>query len=230
MRKENIKIIFEDNHILVVLKPENIVVQKDETCDEDLLTILKEYIKEKYNKPGNVFLGLLHRLDRPVSGVMVFAKTSKCASRISEQIRSRKMKKKYYAILRGRLKFEEKSLIHFIKKDENKNKVEIDEYKFEEAAEAKLSYKVKAVVDSEFGVLSLVEVDLETGRPHQIRAQFSYIGNPILGDQKYSNLTEPKIPLALFAYYLSFEHPVTKEALEFSDLPENKFPWNLFEI
>ena len=214
-----INIIYEDNHLLVVEKPINIPVQEDESKDLDLLTMLKNYIKKRDNKPGNVYLGLVHRLDRPVGGVMVFAKTSKCASRLSEQVRNRTMKKEYYAVCMGKLDdsgtFKDK-----LKKEEKNNIVKVDE----RGKEAILDYELIDFKDN----MSLVKINLKTGRSHQIRVQFSTREHALYGDQKYNKNAKVGEQIALFEYSLTLMHPITKEELTFTlDLP-NKYPWNGF--
>jgi len=218
--KNKINILYEDNHLLVVEKPINIPSQEDNTKDKDLLNILKEYIKEKYNKPGNVYLGLVHRLDRPVGGIMVFAKTSKCASRLSEQIRTNKFNKIYYLVCQNNLK-EKDTLKDYLLKDNSKNIVKVDN----RGKLAILNYEKIEFKDN----LSLVKVKLETGRPHQIRVQFSNNGNPLYGDQKYNKNSKIGEQIALFAKVLEFYHPITKELMHFElELP-NRYPYNLFE-
>lgn len=218
-----IKIIYEDNHLLVVEKPINIPVCEDESKDLDLLTMLKEYIKEKYNKPGNVYLGLVHRLDRPVGGVMVFAKTSKAASRLSDQIRKDELKKKYYAVLCGKAK-EHDTLIDNLLKDEKTNTVKVDS----KGKRAELDYELVSY-NKELD-LSLVDISLKTGRSHQIRVQFSSRNLPLFGDQKYNKKAVVGNQIALFSYQLSFIHPTTKEQLTFkSDLP-NRYPFTEFKM
>ena len=177
------EVIFEDNHIIVVKKQPNIPSQSDKTEDMDMLTIVKEYIKEKYKKPGNVYLGLVHRLDRPVGGVMIFAKTSKAASRLSEQVREKTFKKKYLAVVDG--KFEEKNgtLEDYLYKDERNNISKVVNKDKKNAKFAKLDYEVLAY--NEVKNLSLVKVNLHTGRHHQIRVQLAHAGHSIFGDQKY---------------------------------------------
>lgn len=213
-------VLYEDNHIIVVEKKVNVPVQEDESKDLDLLTIIKEYLKEKYHKPGNVYLGLIHRLDRPVGGVMVFAKTSKAASRLSEQMRVKDIKKKYYAVVEGKVK-DEDVLIDKLYKNSNNNMVSVDD----RGKEAILSYKrIKIVNDC-----SLVDIELKTGRKHQIRVQFSSRNTPLWGDQRYNKDSKVGQQIALFSYYLSFNHPTTKEYMEFKlDLP-NREPFNLFK-
>ena len=200
-----LNILYEDNHIIVVFKPAGILSQADKTGDDDMLTLIKKYIKEKYNKPGNVYLGLVHRLDRQVSGIMVFAKTSKAASRLSKEIRNNKMHKKYRAIIHGYLDKKEGTLINRIEKLDNK-KVLIDTPSGKEAI---LNYKVI----KEKNNLSLVDIDLVTGRYHQIRIQFASINHSLLGDYLYNKMDTNN--LALVSYSLSFIHPTTKEKMNF---------------
>ena len=218
--KYNINVIYEDNHLLVVDKPINIPTQEDNSKDKDLLSILKEYLKEKYNKPGNVYLGLVHRLDRPVGGIMVFAKTSKCASRLSEQIRLNQFNKIYNAVVINKIN-EEGKLTDYLLKDTKKNIVKVDK----NGKLSILNYKRLKTVDN----LNLIEIKLETGRSHQIRVQMSHNGNPLFGDQKYNKSAKVGEQLALFAKRLEFYHPVTHELLTFElDLP-NRYPFNIFK-
>lgn len=212
-------ILYEDNHIIVVEKKINIPVQEDDSKDLDLLSIIKKYLKDKYNKPGNVYLGLIHRLDRPVGGVMVFAKTSKAASRLSEQVRTHKMSKKYYAVVEGKLDTEA-TLKDRLLKDRKNNIVKVDQ----NGKDAKLSYKVISRRNN----LNLVDIDLKTGRSHQIRVQFSSRNNPLYGDQKYNKKALVGEQIALFAYNLSFYHPITKELMTFKLQLPNRYPFNLF--
>ena len=218
--KNKINIIYEDNHVLVVEKPINIGVQEDSSNDEDLLNILKKYLKEKYNKPGNVYLGLVHRLDRPASGIMVFAKTSKAASRLSSQVRDNKFNKIYNAVVMNKIN-DSGHLEDYLIKDTKKNIVKVSK----EGKLAILDYKRLDYKNN----MSLVEIKLKTGRSHQIRVQFSHNGNPLYGDQKYNKNAKVGQQLALFAKKLEFYHPVTKELLSFElDLPDRK-PFNLFK-
>ncbi len=215
-----INIIYEDNHLLVVEKPINIPTQEDNTKDKDLLTILKEYIKEKYNKPGNVYLGLVHRLDRPVGGIMVFARTSKAASRLSEQVRNKTFKKTYNAVVIGNINKEGK-LKDYLLKDEKKNIVKVDK----NGKEAILNFKKLNFKDN----TSLVEINLETGRSHQIRVQMSHYGYPLFGDQKYNKTSKVGEQIALFSKKIEFIHPTTNEKLVFElDLP-NRYPFTIFK-
>ncbi len=211
MKANDLEILYEDNHIIVVIKPYNIPSQADSSHDLDMLSLIKKYIKEKYKKPGNVYLGLVHRLDRPVGGIMVFAKTSKAASRLSKDVRENKLHKKYYAVIHGVLDKKQGTLINYIKKNKDFN-AEITTK--EEGKYAELSYKVL----EEKNNLSLVDVDLKTGRHHQIRIQFKHIDHPLYGDQRYG--FQDKKQIALYAYELSFIHPVKKEKMVFTALPK----------
>lgn len=217
--KKMINILYEDNHLLVVEKKPNIPVQADDSKDEDLLTLLKQYLKEKYDKPGNVYLGLVHRLDRPVGGVMVFAKTSKAASRLSEQVRTHKFEKIYYAVLEGKIEPKSAILRDRLLKDTKTNITKVDK----NGKEAELSYDLVAHKDN----LSLVKINLKTGRSHQIRVQFSHHGYPLYGDQKYNKNTK-KDQIALYATELSFYHPTTNQKLIFSIQLPNRYPFNCF--
>ena len=214
-----INIIYEDNHLLVVEKPINIPVQEDSSKDLDFLTILKDFIKKRDNKPGNVYLGLIHRLDRPVGGIMVFAKTSKCASRLSEQVRNRTFKKTYFAIVEGKVE-SKATLVDKLLKDTKNNIVKIDK----NGKEAILDYELIEYKDD----LSLVKINLKTGRSHQIRVQFSSRGHALYGDQKYNTNSKVGEQIALFSNSITFNHPITKQKLTFKiDLPNRK-PWNNF--
>jgi 23S rRNA pseudouridine1911/1915/1917 synthase len=220
-----IPILYEDNHLLVVVKPVNIPSQEDESRDADMLTLLKEDIKQRYNKPGNVFLGLVHRLDRPVGGAMVFAKTSKAASRLSDQIRTRRFEKRYLAVIHGKPKTTMGTLRHYLIKDPSNNLVRTGMKHEDGAKEAILDYEV--IGNSE--AHSLISIHLQTGRPHQIRVQLSTIGCPLYGDQKYgTNLNKPGQQLALWSASLGIEHPITKEYLHFRSQPPRSYPWNLW--
>ncbi len=215
-----INIIYEDNHLLVVEKPINIPTQEDNTKDKDLLTILKEYIKEKYNKPGNAYLALVHRLDRPVGGIMVFARTSKAASRLSEQVRNKTFKKTYNAVVIGNINKEGK-LKDYLLKDEKKNIVKVDK----NGKEAILNFKKLDYKNN----MSLVEINLETGRSHQIRVQMSHYGYPLFGDQKYNKTSKIGEQIALFAKRIEFIHPTTNKLLTFElDLP-HRYPFTIFK-
>lgn len=219
---QNLKVLYEDNHIIVVRKDPNIPSQADKTEDLDMLTIIKKYLKEKYNKPGNVYLGLVHRLDRPVGGVMVFAKTSKAASRLSNQVREKTFKKKYLAVVDGKFDRENGILEDYLYKDERNNISKVVKPEKKNAKLAKLDYKVLAY--NEVKDLSLVKVNLHTGRHHQIRVQLSNAGHSIFGDQKYGTRGKGK-QIALWAYELTIQHPVSKEEMTFKCLPESKGTW-----
>ena len=219
---QDLKILYEDNHIIVVVKNPGIPVQADKTGDMDMLTIIKEYIKEKYKKPGNVYLGLVHRLDRMVGGVMVFAKTSKAASRISEYIRQKNVKKKYFAIVNGYLPISDNNikLNDYLVKNERLNMSRVVEKGYKDSKEAILEYKVLKNFEYNGKKYSLVDIDLHTGRHHQIRVQFANIGHPLYGDIKYGQkINKVGQNLALFSYYLSFFHPTKDEYLEFKFMP-----------
>lgn len=223
---EDLVILHEDNHIIVVLKPQNIPSCQDESKDEDMLSMVKDYIKTTYNKPGNVYVGLVHRLDRPTGGVMVFAKSSKAASRLSEQMKDGDFEKRYYAVLVGEPKEEKATLTHYMKKNAVNNMVYVCPPSVDGAKFAELDYQV---VDKKEG-LSLVDVRLHTGRSHQIRVQMNAIGTPIYGDMRYGGEKAKKGYLALWAYYLSFTHPVSKERLVFRvQPPKENNPWNNFD-
>ena len=217
-------IIFEDNHLLVAVKPQNVPVQLDNSQDKDFLTMLKDYLVKTYNKQGNAYLGLVHRLDRPTGGIMVFAKTSKCAERLSKQIKDRTMEKTYFAVLDGVVKLKNNRLVNYLKKDEKTNMVRICP-RFEEGAkEAILNYQVIDVKDNK----TLVKIDLETGRSHQIRVQFANLGCPVCNDQKYGTGTS-KGNLALWATQIKFDHPISKNKHCFMvPPPYDAYPWNLF--
>ena len=219
---EKLKIIYEDNHIIVVEKKPNIPSQSDKTGDIDMLTLVKQYIKEKYNKPGNVYVGLVHRLDRPVGGLMVFAKTSKAASRLSNQVREKTIKKQYLAVVDGKFKENKGMLENYLYKDERNNVSKVVDKNKKGAKLAKLDYEVLGYKPDKN--LSLVKIDLHTGRHHQIRVQLSNFGHSIFGDQKYGTRGKGK-QIALWAYNLQIEHPISKEKMNFKLLPENKGTW-----
>ena len=218
-----LNIIYEDNHILVVEKIPNIPSQQDNTNDIDMLTLVKKYIKEKYQKPGNVYVGLVHRLDRPVGGIMVFAKTSKAASRLSDQIRKNELQKTYMTVVEWTIKPKQGTWKDYLIKDEKTN-ITTTTTK-EKGKEAILDYQVVDEVNN----LSLLKINLKTGRSHQIRVQTSSRGLPILGDAKYGTNKE-KMNIALFAYELSFIHPTKKEKMAFKLPLPKKYPYNLFNI
>lgn len=218
-------ILYEDNHIIVVVKPQNMLTQGDETGDTNILDEIKKYLVEKYNKPGDAYLGLVHRLDRPTGGIMVFAKTSKAASRLSAAIRNDEFKKHYFAIVHGKDIKAQDTLTHYLKKDVKNNVVRISPFMDNGSKECKLKYTTINIK----GDFALVDVELYTGRSHQIRVQMSAIKHPLVGDKKYG--VEDKSPrLGLFAYSLSFPHPITKQILKFHVAPPfDTSPWDMFD-
>jgi 23S rRNA pseudouridine1911/1915/1917 synthase len=225
---EKLDVLYEDNHIIVVIKPQNVPTQGDSSKDISLLDMVKDYIKTKENKPGEAFVGLVHRLDRPTGGVMVFAKTSKAASRLAEQLKDGSFEKKYLAVAVGTPRERSGRLENWLLKDEENNKVKIVPSADEGAKKAVLDYKV---LESQSKV-SLIEVHLITGRSHQARVQLAGIGTPIFGDVKYGGDTLAKgHNLALWAYSLRFYHPTTKTPFVFVVCPpQEKTPWNCFNL
>jgi len=220
-----VKVIYEDNHLLVVEKPVNILSQSDQTNDKDMVNLLKKYLKDKYNKPGNVFVGLVHRLDRAVGGVMVFVKTSKAASRLSEQVRNKTFKKTYRAIVHGCFNKENDIYKDFLYKNKKTNMVSVVNKDHKEAKNAELSFEL---LSSKYN-LSFVEIDLKTGRSHQIRVQFASRKHPLFGDQRYGQeVNKVGQQLALWSQKIEIVHPTTKEKMEFESLEPNEYPWNLF--
>ena len=214
-----IKVLYEDNHLIAVLKPINVPTQKDSSNDIDMVSLVKDYLKKKYNKPGNVYLGLLHRLDRPVSGVLLFAKTSKAAERMTKEIKNHNVRKTYYAVVEGKVD-KKGTFIDKLLKDEKTNFVRVSD----KGKEAKLEYELICYKNN----YSLVKINLITGRSHQIRVQFSSRNLPLWGDQKYNKNAKVGEQIALFASSLSLIHPITKEVMTFkADLPKT-YPWNIF--
>lgn len=218
----DLKIIYEDNHIIVVEKKPNIPSQEDKTGDIDMITLVKNYIKEKYSKPGNVYLGLVHRLDRPVGGIMIFARTSKSASRLSNQVREKTFRKKYLAVVDGKIENKTGTLEDYLYKDERNNISKVVNKDKKNAKLAKLDYEVLKY--DEVKDLSLIKINLHTGRHHQIRVQLSNFNHSIFGDQKYGTRGKGK-QIALWSYELTIEHPITKEKMTFKDLPEPIGTW-----
>lgn len=223
---KNLNVIYEDNHIIVVEKPVNIPSQGDKTGDADMLTLVKQYIKEKYNKPGEVYLGLIHRLDRPVGGVMVFARTSKAAARLSEQVREKQFKKKYLVIADGKFEEQKGTLQNYLLKNERLNTSKVVEEGTKNSKLAILDYEV--LVYNEEIDLSLVKINLHTGRHHQIRVQLANAGHSICGDQKYGTRGRGK-QICLWAYELTILHPITKEEMIFKVLPQKIGSWKMLE-
>ena len=226
---KDLNVVYEDNHVIVVVKPQNIPSCPDETGDIDMQTIIKEYLIDKYQKPGDAFVGLVHRLDRPTGGVMVFAKTSKAASRLSEGIKNGEFEKKYLAVVVGTPR--EKSIVgltNYLLKNAAKNIVYNVPMATEGAKKAVLDYTTIASTDT----VSLLSIKLHTGRAHQIRVQMSVLGNPLFGDQKYGQGKSPVgYNLALWATELKFVHPTTKENLVFRVYPPtDEVPWKYFDV
>ncbi|MBQ3487794.1 MAG: RluA family pseudouridine synthase [Clostridia bacterium] len=216
----DIQVLYEDNHLLVVKKPPNVPVQADASGDEDLLTACKGYIKEKYQKPGEVYLGLVHRLDRPVGGVLVFARTSKAAARLTEQFSAHRAQKRYAAVVEGSAPGEGR-LFDWLLKNEGTNTTSVVKEGTSGAKAARLSFRTLA----RDGGSSLLDVDLETGRPHQIRVQLSHAGLPIRGDQRYNPRAKVGEQIRLWAYALTIAHPTLKEEMTFYALPPfDEFP------
>lgn len=222
----NLKIIYEDNHIIVVEKIPNIPSQADKTGDVDMLTLIKNYIKEKYEKKGNVYLGLVHRLDRPVGGVMVFAKTSKAASRLSEEVRIKQFQKEYLVVVDGKFEKENSILEDYLLKNGQKNISKVVKEGTKNSKYAKLEYqtlKYNKEID-----LSLLKIKLHTGRHHQIRVQLSSRSHSIYGDQKYGSRGRGK-QIALWAYKLTIIHPISKKEMTFISVPEKNRTWKILE-
>lgn len=218
-------IVYEDNHIIVVEKPVNTPSQSDKTGDMDLLTMIKEYLKEKYNKPGDAYVGLIHRLDRPVGGVMVYAKTSKAASRLSEQVRNKEFVKKYLAIVDG--KVEGNAVLEdYLLKTERTNTSKVVESNVKNAKFASLEYE-SLYYNSETD-LTLLKIKLNTGRHHQIRVQLANMGHAIYGDQKYGKRGVGK-QINLWAYEITIKHPITKEEMKFKCLPKQEGSWIILQ-
>ena len=223
----NLTVLYEDNHLLIVEKERNLLVQEDISGDPDLLNIGKEYLVEKYNKPGKAFLALVHRLDRPVGGVILFAKTSKAASRISNEIRLNRFDRSYLAVVRGIPEKKEGKLTDFLLKDRGKNISSVVKAGTEGSKKAILRYEVLASNPAED--LAYLRIELETGRSHQIRLQLAHLGHPIYGDQKYGQ-EENKVgqQIALWAHRLAVKHPTKDEIVEATTNPPNESPWKLF--
>ena len=225
---DELNVVYEDNHIIVVIKPQNIPTQEDESHDKDLLTMVKEYIKVKENKSGNVFVGLVHRLDRPTGGIMVFAKTSKAASRLTQEMHTGDFKKRYLTVVVGKPREKRAKLVNYLLKNARTNTVQVVPELTTNAKRAELDY----IVLDEKEKVSLLDVNLTTGRSHQIRVQLKNIGCPVYGDVKYGGDKLAKgHNLALWAYELKFVHPTTKENMTFKCYPpEDITPWNVFNL
>ena len=220
-------VLYEDNHIIVVLKEQNVASCPDESKDDNLLDMIKRYLKTEYNKPGNVYVGLVHRLDRPTGGVMVYAKTSKAAARLSDGLQHGDFEKKYITVLCGVFDTERGTLTNYLKKNTVNNMVYICTQGDEGAKLASLDYKVLETKDK----YTLAQVMLHTGRSHQIRVQMAGVSHPVFGDMRYGGPTAQKGKLALWAYSLSFTHPVLKERMRFvAPPPEDGVPWKNFDL
>ncbi len=223
---QNLDVLYEDNHVIIINKKPGDIVQGDKTGDIPLSEIVKEYIKKKYDKPGNVFLGVVHRLDRPTSGAVIFARTSKALSRLNDQLKNKKIKKTYWAIVKGKPK-KTGTLINFLKKNPKNNKSSVYPSDTPGSKKAVLHYRLLNSSDN----YSLLEIDLETGRHHQIRAQLSKMGFPIKGDLKYGfPRSNPDKGISLHARKLQFMHPVSKKDMEIlAPLPKNDL-WKFFNV
>lgn len=223
----NSQILYEDNHLLVINKKVGQLVQGDKTGDDSLLEIIKDFLKIRDHKPGNVFLGLVHRIDRPTSGLVIYAKTSKALSRLTQMVKNREIKKTYWAIVPKEMIPQSQRLVHYLKKNEKTNKATVFPKPTDGAKESILNYQIIKVFDN----YQLLEIDLETGRHHQIRAQLSKIGVPIKGDLKYgSPRSNPDGGISLHARKLEFIHPVTKENIEITaPVPQNDAVWRACE-
>ena len=221
------QIVYEDNHLLVINKKVGQLVQGDKTGDESLLELIKNFIKKRDGKPGNVFLGLVHRIDRPTSGLVIYAKTSKALSRLTQMVKNREIRKTYWAVVTKEMIPQSQRLTHFLKKNEKNNKAIVFPKATDGAKEAILTYHVIKNLDNYL----LLEIDLETGRHHQIRAQLSKIGVPIKGDLKYGAArSNPDGGINLHARKLEFIHPVTKEKVEITaPIPQNDAVWKACE-
>ena len=221
--KSNLQILHEDNHLIVVNKRVGDIVQGDKTGDKPLSDVVKEYIKDKYNKPGEVFLGVVHRLDRPTTGIVVFARTSKALTRMNELFSNRETQKTYWAVVKNRPSKDEETLVHYIKRNEKNNTSKAHIKEVPDSKMASLDYKIIKELDNYFAL----EINLHTGRHHQIRAQLSAIGSPIKGDLKYGfDRSNPDGGIHLHARKLIFIHPVSKENLEIIAPAPNDSVWN----
>jgi 23S rRNA pseudouridine1911/1915/1917 synthase len=221
--KENLQVLFEDNHLIIVNKRSGDISQGDKTGDKPLSDVVKEYVKEKYNKAGNVFLGVVHRLDRPTSGVIIFARTSKALERLNKMLRDKKINKTYWAVVKNHPKKEKDTLINFLKKNPKNNKSSAYHKEISGSKRAVLHYEVIQKLDN----YSLLEIDLETGRHHQIRTQLANIGFPIKGDLKYGfNRSNKDGSIHLHARKIEFIHPVSKENISIIAPTPNEVIWN----
>ena len=221
--KSNLQVLHEDNHIIVINKRVGDLVQGDKTGDKPISEIVKEYIKEKYNKPGEVFLGVVHRLDRPTTGIVVFAKTSKALTRLNELFSKRETQKTYWAVVKNKPPKNEDTLVHYLKRNEKSNSSKAHIKEVPESKRASLDYKIIKELNNYFAL----EINLHTGRHHQIRSQLSAIGCPIKGDLKYGfDRSNPDGGIHLHAQKLAFIHPVSKEELVLLAPTPNEIIWN----
>lgn len=221
--KNNLQVLYEDNHLIIINKRIGDIVQGDKTKDKPLSDIVKEYIAEKYNKPGNVYLGVVHRLDRPTSGIVIFARTSKALSRLNKMLRDKEIQKTYLAVVKNKPVKENDTLIHFLRKNTKNNKAIVFNRITEDTKKAVLHYKIQQSLDNYF----VLEINLETGRHHQIRAQLSSIKSPIKGDLKYGfDRSNKNGGIHLHAYKINFIHPVKKNNLNLTCPPPKDPIWN----
>lgn len=225
--KTNLHVLYEDNHIIVINKRVGDIVQGDKTGDQPLSDVVKEYIKEKYNKPGEVYLGVVHRLDRPTTGIVLFAKTSKALTRLNEMFKNRDTQKTYWAIVKNAPVQPEATLEHYLKKNSKNNTSKAHTKEVPESKHAKLDYKIIHQLTN----YTVLEINLHTGRHHQIRAQLTAIGSPIKGDLKYGfNRSNPDGGIHLHARKLQFTHPVSKENIEITAPLPNESTWNTIKL
>jgi len=224
---KNLETVYEDNHIIIINKRPGDIVQGDKTGDVPLSEIVKQYLKVKYKKPGNVFLGVVHRIDRPTSGLVIFAKTSKALSRLNQMLKNKQIRKTYLAIVKNKPPKDNDTIIHYLKKNPKNNKTSVFDKPVKDTKKAILHYKIIGSSDN----YHLLEVDLETGRPHQIRAQLSKIGCPIKGDLKYGfPRSNPNKGISLHAFQIELDHPVKKEPIKVKALPPQDDLWEYFDI
>lgn len=225
-----IEVLYEDNHLLVVKKPPNLLTQGDDSGEVNLLDMAKLYIKEKYQKPGDVYLGMVHRLDRPVGGVITFARTSKAANRLTQQIQAREIEKYYLSVVEGNIKEKKGVLENYLIKDRNQNISFVVSKEEPGAKFARLFYEKIATIQETSESYTLLKIKLETGRSHQIRLQLAHFGHPLFGDNKYGEKTNQSTKqLALWSCEMGFTHPTTKEKMRFHTIPNvEQFPWGLF--
>lgn len=221
--KDNLQVLHEDNHIIVVNKRVGDIVQGDKTGDKPLSEVVKEYIKDKYNKPGDVFLGVVHRLDRPTTGIVMFARTSKALERLNKMFSERETQKTYWAVVKNKPPKQEDNLVHFLKRNPQNNTSKAHLKEVPESKKASLDYKIISELKNYFAL----EINLHTGRHHQIRSQLSAIGSPIKGDLKYGfDRSNPDGGIHLHARKLKFVHPVTKESIEIIAPTPDDVIWN----